>query len=366
MRKSKHDTVDMANRQTAKTAGLTYVSDHEPGITRVRKGKGFHYRSPSGKVVTEPRTVSRIAALAIPPAWDNVWISPRPTGHIQATGRDARGRKQYLYHAQWRQTRDQSKFDRMIALGKRLERLRRRITRDLRRRGLPKEKVVATVVRLLETTFIRVGNEEYARENKSYGLTTLRDRHVDIQGDKVHFEFKGKSGVRHAIDLYDPRIAPIVKRCQELPGQELFQYVDSNGRRHRVKSDDVNAYLHEAMGEEFTAKDFRTWAGTVLAAVALTEFETFDSEAHAKRNIMQAIEKVAKRLGNTKTVCRQCYVHPAVFDAYLDGSFRSVIQLKVEKELTHSLNTLSSEETAVLAFLQQHLKRTASTSASAG
>ncbi len=355
-------TADVAKIEApklAKKAGLIYVSDTEPGIKRVRDGDAFHYVTARGKVIQQPKVLARIAALVIPPAWEDVWICPQARGHIQVTGRDARGRKQYHYHEDWRAMRDRTKYDRMIELGNKLGKLRRRVSRDLRKRGFPKEKIVATVVRLLQTTFIRVGNEEYVRQNKSFGLTTLRNRHVDIKGSGIHFEFKGKSGVKHAIDLHDRRLAPIIKRCQELPGQELFQYLDHDGKRHRVKSEDVNAYLHEAMGQDFTAKDFRTWAGTVLAAAALAEFQQFDSETMAKKHIVQAIEQVAKRLGNTKTVCRQCYVHPAIFEAYLEGSFRDSLRLTVEKELKQSLAHLSAEEAAVLAFLQERLKRKA-------
>jgi DNA topoisomerase-1 len=341
----------------AKRAGLRYVSDHDPGIRRAPRGKGFRYLAPSGRRIQEEGALARIRSLAIPPAWTDVWICRHGLGHIQATGRDARGRKQYIYHPKWSEVRDTAKYDRLIGFGKHLKKLRRQIDRDLRRRGFPKEKIVATVVRLLQTTFIRVGNEEYARKNHSFGLTTLRSKHVRIKNEHVHFEFRGKSGVKHAVDLNDRRIARIVKRCQDLPGEELFQYLDENGKRRRVKSDDVNDYMRSATGQEFTAKDFRTWGGTVLAATALDEFRAFDSLAAAKRNIVKAIETVAKRLGNTKTVCRKCYVHPIVLDAYLDGTLRTQLRTRVESELKQQLHRLSPEEAAVLAFLQQHFKK---------
>ena len=265
-------------------------------------------------------TLSRIRSLAIPPAWESVWICPRDDGHLQATGRDARGRKQYRYHAQWREVRDETKYGRMAAFGRALPRIRRRVTRDLALQGLPREKILATLVRLLEATLIRVGNEEYARDNSSFGLTTLRNRQVAISGARIRFNFRGKSGVEHAIELNDRRMAGIVKRIRELPGQELFQYVDEAGERRSVESADVNAYLREAAGGEFTSKDFRTWAGTLLAAKALRQAGPFESKAEAMRNVNTAIEGVATVLGNTKAVCRKCYVHPVVVERYLDGS----------------------------------------------
>jgi len=295
--------------------------------------------------------------LAIPPAWRDVWICPIAHGHLQATGIDAKGRKQYRYHPRWRAVRDETKYDRMRLFGRALPGIRARVERDLARSGLPREKILATIVRLLETTLIRVGNEEYARQNASFGLTTMQDRHVDISGATLTFEFRGKSGISHSIDLTDRRLAKIVKRSQDLPGYELFQYLDEQGTRRSVDSADVNAYLKEISGEEFTAKDFRTWAGTVLAARALQEFQTFDSQAQAKRNVVQAIEAVAKRLGNTKAVCRKCYVHPRVIDLYMDGSLLQTLKRRVKKELSQSLHGLPPEEAAVLALLQQRLGR---------
>jgi DNA topoisomerase-1 len=306
-------------------------------------------------VIKERRTLIRIRSLAIPPAWTDVWICTREDGHLQATGRDARGRKQYRYHQQWRAVRDENKYQRLISFAKALPKIRRRIARDLRRKGLPREKVLAAVVKLLETTLIRVGNDEYAKSNGSFGLTTMRDRHAHVRGAKVSFEFRGKSGVEHEIDLEDPRLARIVRQCQDLPGQELFQYVADEGEIRDIGSSDVNDYLREISGQDFTAKDYRTWAGTALAAQALQEFEDFDSQAAAKRNITQAIERVAERLGNTPAVCRRCYVHPAVLDSYLDGSLLEQLKDQVEDELSDDLGKLPPEEAAVLVFLQRRL-----------
>jgi DNA topoisomerase-1 len=335
------------------------VHDDQPGIRRARSGKGFRYRTPDGKVLHDPDELRRIRALVIPPAWTDVWICPLANGHLQATGRDDRGRKQHRYHPRWREVRDETKYHRMIAFGQALPRIRRRTERDLARRGLPRDKVRATIVRLLETTLIRVGNEEYARQNGSFGLTTLHDRHVDIAGDTLRFEFRGKSGVRRSVGLLDRRLARVVKQCQDVPGYELFQYVDADGTRHTIDSADVNDYLRRASGQDFTAKDFRTWAGTVLAARALQEFEAFDSQAQAKKNVVRAIETVAARLGNTKAVCRKCYIHPAVLDAYLDGSLLKTLQGRVEHEIRRGLARLRPEEAAVLAFLQERLRREA-------
>lgn len=347
--------------ESAREAGLRYVSDDRPGIRRARRGKGFRYIGPDDKPVRDAEMLRRIGSLAIPPAWSDVWICPLANGHLQATGHDARGRKQYRYHPRWRAVRDETKYDRMIAFGQALPHLRARIEQDLTQPGLPRTKVLATVVRLLETTLIRVGNEEYARANGSFGLTTLRNRHVNVEGQTVLFCFTGKSGIRHRIRVDDRRLARIVQRCQDLPGQDLFQYVEDDGAPRDVDSADVNAYLQEIAGQGFTAKDFRTWAGTVLAARALQEFESFDSQAQAKRNIVEAIEAVSKRLGNTKAVCRKCYVHPAVLNAYLDGSLLDTLRQRVENEIADSLHALPPEEAAVLAFLQERLKHEAET-----
>ena len=341
----------------ARSAGLRYVNDDDPGIRRFGSGRNVRYEDPAGRRVTDPATFGRIKRLAIPPAWREVWICPREDGHIQATGRDDRGRKQYRYHPDWRVVRDDSKYERMIAFGKALPRIRRRVARDLRRRGLGREKVLATMVRLLETTLVRVGNEEYARTNGSIGLSTMRDHHVAVQRGTLRFQFKGKSGKKHDIELQDPHLADVVRRIQDLPGQELFQFVDDEGRRQDVKSEDVNNYLRDIAGAEFSAKDFRTWAGTVLAAIALRQFERFDTRIQAKKNLVAAIERVAERLGNTPAVCRKCYIHPVILESYLDGATVDFILKKTERALSQDLTSLSGAEGAVLAFLQERLRR---------
>jgi DNA topoisomerase-1 len=341
--------------ESARLAGLRYVRDSDPGITRRRGGKGFSYRAPDGQPVRDEPTLTRIRKLAVPPAWTGVWICPYARGHLQATGRDARGRKQYRYHARWREVRNETKYERMVAFGEALPAIRKRVAEDLKIPGLPREKVLATVVLLLEGTLIRVGNEEYARENDSYGLTTLRNRHVNINGSEVRFQFKGKSGVRHEVGLRDRRVATVINRLRDLPGQHLFECCDENGEVRQVGSADVNDYLHEITGEDFTAKDFRTWAGTVLAAKALEAFEQFDSETQAKRNVVSAIESVAKRLGNTPAVCRKCYVHPDVIDAYLSGATIRTVREIVEREVTENLHELDPEEAAVMVLLRERL-----------
>ncbi len=340
--------------EAAKAAGLSYVSDNSPGITRKRHGKSFAFFHPDSKPVNDQETLLRIRSLVIPPAWEQVWICPSPRGHIQAVGRDARGRKQYRYHAKFREVRDETKYARMLQFVQALPRIRKRIDHDLRKPGLAREKVLAAVVRLLETTLIRVGNEEYARDNHHYGLTTIHDNHVKVRGSTVHFQFKGKSGVEHAIDMNDPRIAQIVRKCQDLPGEELFGYVDENGKAVDITSTDVNDYLREITGQDFTAKDFRTWAGTVLAAQALKEFEKFDSKAQAKKNIVRAIESVATKLGNTRAVCKKCYIHPAVLDSYMDGELTETLRQRAAKMEKH-LAELDPEEAAVLVLLQRRL-----------
>ncbi len=340
----------------AKTAGLRYVSDGSPGIVRRKRGQKFYYISPTGKVLRDSSSLRRVRSLVIPPAWKDVWICSDIDGHLQATGRDARGRKQYRYHPRWNQVRDDTKYDRMLMFGRLLPKIRKRVAKDLATPGLSRDKILATVVRLLETTLIRVGNEEYARTNESFGLTTMRDRHVKVNGNSLRFEFQGKSGIRHAVALTDRRLARIVKESQDLPGYELFQYIDDQGSRRSIDSADVNAYLQRIAGQEFTAKDFRTWAGTVLAARALQECELFQSTAQAKRNVVSAIETVAKRLGNTKTVCRKCYVHPEIVNAYMDGTLRESLRQRVNNELAHSCRDLPREELAILACLQERLK----------
>lgn len=339
----------------AKDAGLRYVADDRAGITRHARGNGFVYRLPAGGTARVPELLRRIRSLAIPPAWKDVWICPVENGHIQATGRDARGRKQYRYHPRWREVRDGAKYERMLAFGEALPRIRRKVSAALRQRGLSRDKVLATVVRLLETTLIRVGNDEYASNNGSYGLTTLRNRHAKVRGDQIVFEFKGKSGIRHRIDVCDGKIARLVRRCQDLPGQELFGYEDSDGSVRDVSSEDVNGYLHEIGSDDFSAKDFRTWAGTVLAAVALREFEKFTSAREAKRNVTRAIEAVAKMLGNTPTICRLCYVHPQILESYLAGQTISTLQQATNDRLRRSLPKLKPEEAAVMMLLRERL-----------
>lgn len=342
----------------ARSSTLRYVDDSVPGLRRERRGKGFVYQRADGRQVRDPKTLARIRSLVIPPAWTEVWICPDPRGHMQATGRDARGRKQYRYHPQWRQQQEEVKYDRVLAFGKVLPRIRRATERDLRSPKLSRKKVLAVIVQLLERTLMRVGNEEYARSNKSYGLSTLRDRHVRVRGAKIQLQFKGKSGKHHTLEVHDSRLAKLVKACQDIPGQELFQYIDENGIAHDVRSTDVNEYLREISGENCTAKDFRTFAGTVLAALALQELESFDSQAQAKRNLTQAVERVAKQLGNTPTICRKCYVHPAVFDSYLDGSLLQTLKSRTEARIKRGFSGLKKEEAAVLAFLQARLSRT--------
>jgi DNA topoisomerase-1 len=305
--------------EAARAAGLRYVSDTQPGIRRRRSGRGFAYFEPDGQPIRGRTALQRIRALAIPPAWSDVWICSDPRGHLQATGRDARGRKQYRYHRCWREVRDETKFGGLIDFGRTLRRLRERVRRDLAREAMPREKVIATVVRLLDSSYIRVGNVQYARENESFGLTTLRDDHVKVRGERIRFRFRGKGGKEHDIDLKDRTLARIVARCQDLPGQELFRYLDEEGRSRTVESADINDYLRESAGNDFTAKDFRTWAGTVLAARELSRLGCVKSEAEAKRNLVTAIHEVALELGNTTAVCRRCYVHPAIVQAYLDG-----------------------------------------------
>ena len=317
--------------EAAQEAGLVYTTDQEPGIRRVRKAKAFDYLGPDGRRIRDPATLDRIRALAIPPAWEHVWISTRPRGHLQATGRDARGRKQHRYHPRWRETRDANKFERMTGFTRVLPKIRRRVALDLRRPGLPREKVIATIVRLLETTYVRIGNEEYAQQNHSFGLTTLRNRHVEVNGSTVRFVFRGKSGREVSVGVSDRRVAAVIKRCEELPGQLLFQYVDTDGERHAVTSDDVNQYLREVTGADFTAKDFRTWAGTVLAAQALREVGGFESDTEAKRNVVAAIDVVARKLGHTRAVCRRSYVHPAVIETYLNGKVEGKVSRLVAR-----------------------------------
>jgi DNA topoisomerase I len=342
-------------KDAAESAGLTYASTDDPGLTRRRSGKGFSYRGPDGKGVTDKATLSRIRALAIPPAWKSVWICADLNGHIQAVGYDNRGRKQYRYHPKFREVREGTKYAHMMAFAEALPSLRSRVSQDLGARGLGRSRILATVVHLLETTMIRVGNGSYAKENKSYGLTTLLNRHVDIDGSELKFHFKGKSGKEWRLNVRDRRIAKIVKSCQELPGQHLFQYVDEDGQRQAVTSADVNAYLKEISGAEITAKDFRTWTGTVLAAMALIEFEKADSKARAKKNVTRAVEHVASMLGNTPTICRKCYVHPEIVSSYLDGGPLLEVQKHIDQQLSGAIHGLRAEEAAVLSFLRARI-----------
>ena len=349
---------------SAEAAGLAFLSDQAPGITRRRWGKGLRYALPSGKPVKHRAVLARIRRLAIPPAWTDVWICPTANGHIQATGRDAKGRKQYRYHQDWQAVRDEAKYDRLLAFGRNLPRIRETISGHMSERGLGRTKVLATVVHLLETTLIRVGNREYARSNKSFGLTTLQDRHVTFSGPEIRFKFRGKTGKEWRLKVSDRRIARIVRSCQELPGQHLFQYEDDDGEARQVTSADVNAYLREIADMDVTAKDFRTWAGTVLAAMALSEFDRVNSETAAKRNIRHAIEAVAARLGNTATICRKCYVHPEVVACYLEGSLVETLTTKIKTELKNDLVDLPPEEAATLTLL--HTRLTASDRVSNG
>ena len=332
--------------ESARAAGLRYVSDLSPGIRRKRAGKGFMYRNSEGRTVDDRDTIRRIKGLAVPPAWTDVWICPNPHGHLQATGRDARGRKQYRYHLRWREVRDAVKYDRMVAFAAALPEIREQTDRDLERPGMPREKVLAAIVRLLEETRIRVGNEEYRKENGSFGLTTLRNRHVEVIGSDVHFSFRGKSGKLHRVDLQDRRLARIIKRCLEIPGQELFQFLDDSGAAKPIESADVNAYLRDISGEDFTAKDFRTWAGTILAARFLRETITRPNTRGAKKQLVRAIAQVADELGNTPAVCKKGYIHPAVIAAYLAGGLKPVI-----KKDDVDPYELSAEERSLLALL---------------
>ncbi len=316
--------------ESAKAAGLRYISDDMPGIRRRKKGKGFTFLDAKGNTMRDAKVLQRIRKLAIPPAWTDVWICPTANGHLQATGRDARGRKQYRYHADWRSVRDETKFSRMIAFGDALPKLRERVEKDLSLRGLPREKVVATVVKLLETTLIRVGNREYARQNGSFGLTTLRDGHVDVDGSTLRFEFRGKSGQDHSVEIKDRRVARIVQQCRDLPGQTLFQYLDGNKERQKITSEDVNAYLKETTGEDFTAKDFRTWGGTVLALSALLQAGMCESEKEANKVVVSTVKQVAGELGNRPAICRKYYIHPVILETFVAGKLEEALEGAVE------------------------------------
>ncbi len=336
----------------AAAAGLAYSDDRQPGIRRRRYGTGFAYFLPDGRRVSEPAVIRRIKSLAIPPAWTDVWICPDPGGHIQATGRDARGRKQYRYHAEWRSARDAAKYHRMEAFGAALPAIRAQVDSDLRRPGLPREKVLALVVRLLDQTSMRIGNDEYRRENRAFGLTTLRDRHVTFAGGRAQVRFRGQSKQPHTVRVDDCRLARLIKQCQELPGQELLQYVGDDDERHRVESDDVNAYLRDIAGADFTAKDFRTWNGTVFALGHLRLCQPAETEKAGKQRVVEAIRQVAQHLGNTPAVCRKAYIHPAVVHAYIQGRLPDVDASLAEAALTKAPAGLSEAEPSVVALLR--------------
>jgi DNA topoisomerase-1 len=333
--------------ESAKAARLRYVTDEMPGIRREKHGAHFAYFAPDGSRIDDEKELARLKALAVPPAYTDVWICPLANGHIQATARDARGRKQYRYHKRWRETRDENKYERMIAFAQTLPKVRKRIEADLALPGLPREKVLATIVQLLETTAIRVGNDEYAKENNSFGLTTLRNKHAKIEGSNVRFSFRGKSGVRHALDLRDRRLAKIIRQCQDLPGQQLFEYLEENGTARAIDSSDVNEYIREISGDEFSAKDFRTWAGSVTCAMLLAQESGEETQSDRKQRVVAVIKDVAKRLGNTPAICRKCYVHPAIVDAYLEAGRLAPARAPRSRE------GLEAEELLVLALLQE-------------
>jgi DNA topoisomerase-1 len=359
------DTVEtiVDPRDAADSAGLRYVADARPGIRRKKAGTGFSYTRADGSKLTEKDVLKRIKTLAIPPAWTEVWICPFADGHVQATGRDAKGRKQYRYHPRFREVRESTKYEHVVAFADALPAIREKVQEHMGLHGLPREKVLATVVHLLETTLIRIGNDDYAKQNNSYGLTTLKNRHVSVDGNEVRFRFTGKSGKQWSLRVRDRRIAKIIRACQDLPGQELLQYVDEADSSQDVTSSDVNDYLKEITGKDITAKDFRTWAGTVLAAMALNELESFDSAAQAKRNLRAAIEKVAGKLGNTPTICRKCYVHPEVLNSYIAGKLVLELKEEAESELRGDVQSFKPEEAAVLALLRTRLAKEAERSA---
>ena len=342
---------------TARDAGLSHVNDERPGVHRRRSGKAFRYVSSDGQPVRDPAVIVRIRALAIPPAWTDVWICSSANGHLQATGRDARGRKQYRYHATWRSVRDQNKFGRLVDFARALRVIRRKVAADLRLPGLPREKVLAAVARLLENTFIRIGNERYARQNGSFGLTTLRNRHVRVNGERIAFDFRGKSGRQHHIEFDDARLARVIRRCRDLPGYELFQYVDEAGERHSIGSSDVNDYLRALSGEDYTAKDFRTWAGTVLAVLALQAADAPRSQAHARKLLNAAISDVARQLGNTVAVCRKCYIHPRVIELFMQGVGQAAPLARLADDAPLVATRRKAVEDAVIGLLTGRARR---------
>ena len=349
--------LDLEPEETAKLVGLRYVRADSLQIVRQKVGRGFSYLDAKGDRITDEAELQRLKDLTIPPALSDVFICHLPNGHLQATGRDTKRRKQYFYHPDWRKIRSQNKFNRMLLFGASLPLIRETTERHLRKRGLPREKVLATVIQLLETTLIRVGNHQYAKKNRSFGLTTLRDRHVEVTGTKVQFEFRGKSGVDHQIELKDRRLAKVIKKCQEIPGYEIFKYYDANGERHFVDSGDVNEYLQQITDRDFTAKDFRTWAGTLLAAIELDELGEFDSDKQAKKNIVSAIKQVAKQLGNRPATCRKYYVHPAILEAYEDGLLLNLMSETTNINIESPANELNPEEKVVLKIIEQAIPR---------
>lgn len=341
---------------SAAAAGLRYVTDAMPGIRRQRHGRGFTYIGPDGEVIRSRESLHRFRSLVIPPAWTEVWICPHEDGHLQVTARDARGRKQYRYHPHFRKHRDGTKFERMFDLSDVLWKIRERVESDIAKEGLPRDKIMATVVWLLETTLIRIGSDEYRKANKSFGLTTLRRRHVAVVGSELRFEFRGKSGIQHAVSVTDKRIARIVQRCQALRGEELFKYLDDEGKRQEVDAEDVNKYLQDVTGRDITAKEFRTWAGTMLAAEALRNMGPATSKREAERNIVAAVDMTAKRLGNTRSVCRKYYIHPVLIEAYLEGSVLPIMPERRWNKRKSKGPTLRQHELDVLAFIKARLK----------
>ncbi|AQS87436.1 DNA topoisomerase I [Neoasaia chiangmaiensis NBRC 101099] len=352
------DQHEQAARAHARMASLHYVDHDMPGITRHRAGKGFFYRDPTGERITDGDEIARLKRLAIPPAYQDVWICADPDGHLQAVGRDARGRWQYRYHPRWRAVRDENKFERMLVFSEKLPEIRRRIDQDLRQSALSRTRVIAAVVRLMERTMARIGNDEYAQTNKSYGLTTLRHRHAKIRRHHLTLDFRAKHGIRAHVEIDDPRLARVIGRLEDLPGQRLFRFVDDDGALHDVHSHDVNDYLRDITQADITAKDFRTWAATKLAAMALTAFETVDTKARARKNLLRAIEHVAAQLGNTPSVCRKCYIHPGVLDGYLDGTLREAFAARADAVLDGTDDfALTAQEAAITAYLAHRLRK---------
>ena len=350
-----HKAIEEDPEQAAEAAGLRYVSDQKPGFSRRKKGGDFVYYNKDGHRIKDAALLKRIRSIVIPPAWERVWICPSANGHLQATGFDAKGRKQYKYHSTWRSVRDEAKFERLHLFAAVLPKIRAKVDRDMRPPDLSREKIIATVVRLLELSLIRVGNEEYVKENHSFGLTTMRNRHAETNGTAVKFHFRGKSGKEHTVEVTDRRVAKIVRKCQDLPGQHLFEYKDREGQIRSIGSEDVNDYLQAITKQPFTAKDFRTWAGTVLAAIALSKMQEVDSQTLAKKNVVTAIEAVAGLLGNTVAICRKCYIHPAIPTSYLNGTLAQNLRAKADTQIALHLRELKPEEAAVISLLRQEL-----------